>query len=244
MKKLLCLSIILTMLLTFAACGSKSSSSSSASSDAEPKATQAQTEKPTAAATEDSAKEEVTLIPGTVYFLNVEENEEPVVKGLALDGNRIGSYVTTTEDDGINGMPISDENIRFVFALNEWIGVRLETTQPEDLSMYIIKRGEKPNVYTAPFEPDAFECFAQANLQAPEDPTQEGTNWGEAYVNPDDSGPGYYDLVITSGKKPVAQVVIKLYNEADLEGKTDAELKQLMEGEVTAAKAKQAGVNQ
>ena len=243
MKKLLCLSIILTMLLALAACGSKDSSSSSSSSEAAAETTQAQTQKPTAAATEDSATKEVTLIPGTVYFLNIEENEEPVVKGLALDGNRIGSYVTAMED-GINGMPISDENIRFVFALNEWIGARLETTQPEDLSMYIIKRGEKPNVYTAPFEPDAFECFAQANLQAPEDPTQEGTNWGEAYVNPDDSGPGYYDLVITSGKKPVAQVVIKLYNEADLEGKTDAELKKLMEGEVTAAKAKQAGVNQ
>lgn len=238
MKKLLCLSIILTMLLALAACGSKDSSSSSSSSEAAAETTQAQTQKPTAAATEDSATKEVTLIPGTVYFLNIEENEEPVVKGLALDGNRIGNSVTTTED-GINGMPISDENIRFVFALNEWIGIRLETTQPEDLSMYIIKRGDKPNVYTAPFEPDAYEGCVQAKLQAPEDPTKVDATWGEAYVNPDDSDPGDYDLVITSGKKPVAQVVIKLYNEADLEGKTDAELKQLMEGEVTAAKAKQ-----
>ena len=47
-------------------------------------------------------------------------------------------------------------------------------------------------------------------------------------MNPEDAEPGYYDFVFAVENKAVALLVTRFFSEGELEGKTDAELENLM----------------
>ena len=55
-----------------------------------------------------------TLVLGKLYFVNVQEGEQPVMTALSLYGDRCGS-------EAFNSKPYSSEGIRSVFELNEWV---------------------------------------------------------------------------------------------------------------------------
>ena len=55
-----------------------------------------------------------TLVLGKLYFVNVQEGEQPVMTALSLYGDRCGSKA-------FNSKPYSSEGIRSVFELNEWV---------------------------------------------------------------------------------------------------------------------------
>ena len=64
------------------------------------------------------------LVPGVLYQLNLEEGKEPVVKGVALAGNQAGSSINEKEP--------SVEGLRFVFSIQEWITVKVDSTLTSD----------------------------------------------------------------------------------------------------------------
>lgn len=227
-NKLICILLAAAMLLALAACGSKTAEDSDSTSSAVQEATAAPetaaeaTSAPTEAAAAESTAA-VNAVPGTLYPLNLKDDEEPVVTALQLSGNRAGTA------EGINGKEPSTENIRSVFELNEWIVIYPETSQT-GLSAFVVAHSDDPASYTDAFIAALSDETPKAELVKPE---EAGECWGSLYVNPDDWKAGDYDLLFISGVKPVAYVMIKLYNEGELSEKTDAELEALMTADNT-----------
>ena len=218
LKRIICIALIIVFVLALAACGNDKTEETTPTAESaqavetkaqEAAATEAETQQGTAVAEVEKA------VPGTLYALNLKDGEDPVVTALKLDGNRLGTA------EGINGKKPAAEGIRSVFELNEWIEITPETTETA-LTAYVVPHADDPAKYTETYVfPDDAPTVA---LEKPE----EDTCWGSVYVNPDDSAAGDFDLVITAGTKPVAYVMIKLYNKGELDGKPDAELEQLM----------------
>ena len=241
-KKILSALIISAMAVSFTACGNggdtKQASQTSQQSEQSQAETKAETgadattaqasgdktnQNPDDAQSAAEAKAEPT-VAGTLYQLNLKDSEQPVITGLRLTGNRVG------DSDGINAKTAGTENIRSVFALNEWIELYPETTAENGVTAYIIRHRDR-SLYTEKFFDNVYGDGVHTELQKPEDDTQP---WGSFYVNPDDSSAGYFDIVFATGAKPVAVVTVGLFDEAELDGKTDAELEKLTEGEITA----------
>lgn len=243
MKKILSAALSAAMLLSLAACGKKDSTTDSQTTAAKPETTasaaqttgsSAETGSTAASAENGTAAENKAepAVPGVLYQLNAEEGEEPVIKGLSLIGNSVGSSDPGT---GINSLPVSAENIRSIFLLNEWISFYPDTEKTSGLSVYAVPHEEKAETLVDSFIAALSEDVVRTELRKPE---EDGSEWGSFYLNPDTWQPGYYDLVFTSGLKPVARVMVKLYPDGGLEGKSDEELKQIMNSEIAAAKAK------
>ena len=160
--------------------------------------------------------------------LNLKDGESPIIRSAALDGNRAGKSI---EEGGnhVNGRPISDNNIRSIFELNEWISIRLDTAQKSGIIAAIIPHVEDDSKLAENLElPDA---APRVELNAPDTSDNPMASWGEMYLHPDDWQPGAYDLVFLSGNKPIARVLLKFYPEKDLENQTDAQLEKLMQNQ-------------
>ena len=218
------------MIFSLAACSKNSTSSdassSSQSSEASEQTTAAETTAAEAAATGTTGNAEAA-VPGVLYQLNAEENKEPVIKAAALDGNRIGN----SEEGGVNGKALSADDIRSVFELNEWIYIRLVPAQKTGLKAYIVPHEDDEQTFIDSFAAKLNDDVPTVELNAPAAEDGADASWGDLYVNPESWQPGYYDLVFTSGEKPVARILIKLYAEGELEGKSDAELNAMMKAE-------------
>ena len=166
-------------------------------------------------------------VGGKLQQLNLKEGEAPIIRGLALDGNRAGKSI---EDDKhtVNGRPLADNNIRFVFELNEWISIRLDTDKQSGLSATIAPHVDDPTKFTDSFIDSLTDASPRLELNPPED-SDSAASWGETYLHIDNWKPGDYDLVLLSGKTPIARVLLKFYPERELEGQTDEQLEKLMQ---------------
>ena len=174
-----------------------------------------------------NANDDAAIVSGgTLYQLNLKEGESPIIRGIALDGNRVGLSI---EENGhlINGRPIGDKNIRSIFELNEWVSVRLDASKTSGLSAAIVPHVADPATFTENFVDRIPENAPRFDLNPPED-VEGNPSWGDAYLHPDDWKAGDYDLVILSDNIPTARVVLKFFDEAGLSGKTDSELEKLM----------------
>ncbi len=240
MKKKLALAITLTMLLTLSACGKKESAPAQTAA-ASPETTAAQAANDTAANTgansgssgTDTAAE--AMIPGRLYQLNLKDGEKPVIKGVTLDGGSAGAYRNSDDpDDWINGRPLSDKDIRCIFETQEWISVIIDSDKTAGLSAYIIEHRDDPADYVDSFIAALSDNVPKTDLIKPDDPDDVWGYWGEMYMSSDDWKAGDYDLVFTDGLKPVARVLLKIYNDTELSGKSDDELNSIMKGLNTA----------
>ena len=223
-KRILCIFLALATVLVFTACGGgKTEETVNEADKTAPTVQQAETdavtkddaatEKPAAASSESTVEK---AIPGVLYRLNA-DGQESVITALKLVGNRVGS------EEGINGKKPAAEKIRSVFELNEWIEIYPETTVENGLSATLVPHSDDPaSTVTASTDLD----LPKTDLEKPE---EDGWAWGSLYLNPDDAPAGDYDLVLLSNNKPVAFVLIKMYNDAELENKSEAELEQLMQ---------------
>ena len=228
-KKLLCLSAALAMLLALPACGKKENASSGASSAASPSSQAGNGE------SSSEGTQTALVIPGKLYALNPEDGEQPVIRGISLDGNQAGTYKETTVS--VNGKTPSDSEIRFVFELNEWISIIPDTDKTDGLTAYIVAHHDDPAAYTDMAFSELKGGVPVVSLKKPEDEGGYGY-WGELYLNPDLWKAGAYDLVITDIGKPVACVMLKIYDEGALAEKSDLELNQMMTDARAAAKNK------
>ena len=224
MKKMLCIVLASATVLAFTACsGKKDEPKTDDSTTAATQAAQqeAETAADSAAETQAAGRADTTAlaqaVPGTLYTLYEGDSTVSPITGLRLVGNRAGTV------EGVNGKAPAAENIRSVFELNEWIEIYPETTFESGLTACLVPHAEDPGVYAGDYVVPDNAVIVE--LVKPEDDAA----WGSLYYNSDDGEPGYYDLVLLSSGKPVGLVMIKLFNEAELESKTDAELEQLMQ---------------
>ncbi len=151
-------------------------------------------------------------VPGVLYQL---QEGEPVIRGVSLSGNR--AHMEMAEP--------GTENIRFIFELNEWIGIYVDTDQVEGLSARLVKHEADSSVYTSKYFEDA-EFYAWCDLYKPE----EADNiWGEVSVSEDESD-GFYDLVFVNNEDnmPLALVILDFFKETELEKYSESQLSQIM----------------
>ena len=228
LKRILCAALAAAAILAFAGCGNKSGSSSKTESS-QTESKQQTTEKTTTSklATKDEAadKSAEKPVPGKLYALNQNECDAPVISALKLNGNQVGT------EEGVNGWEASADKIRFVFEQSEWIELYPQTELTSGLSAYLVPHSDDATTYTDAFVAALNDDVPKTALTKPDE--QSGT-WGSFYAHPEVNAPGYYDLVITSGLKPVAMVMVRIYPERGLSDNDDAKLEQLMNSELSA----------
>lgn len=167
------------------------------------------------------------MIPGVLYQLNLEEGQEPIVRGISLSGNGAGG-------DKINNREPSVDNIRFVFSINEWIYVVLDTDKTEDLFGFIVAHGNDPVVYD---ESAFIESLYDSDKPSysPFWVNENGAVAWDTYVY-STNDPGFFDLVICYEEKPVAMVVLRIYPDEALNDFSDEQLEAFMQEATEEAK--------
>ena len=232
MKKLFTLIVASAVILSLSACGKKEDNSGSpvvqqTTTTTAAATTQQQANDTTTAA--QSADDGSGTIPGVLYQLNQKEDEEPVIRAVCLDGGSAGTY-RSGEGDSVNGKEPSENDIRCIFELNEWISILPDTDKAEGLTAYIVEHQDDPQTYVESFFAGLSDDVPKVELVKPDDESGYGY-WGELFVFNEEHQPGYYDLVFTEGYKPIAKITLKLYAMEELQGKTDKELNEIMETE-------------
>ncbi len=232
------------MALSMAACGSSDSSSKAQSTAApqgsaqETSGTAADTAKPaegsdTASATEKPAEgteapatedpgriETMMLHGGQLRSVPEEEGAEPVIRKIAITGNRAGS----TE---YNSAEPTDGATRCVFELNEYLDFYLDSDQTYDMKVWFFSHKDDQSYYFNNKCTDLTPGFAQVSDLYKDPDAEEGSSWASTYLNPSDCEAGLYDLVFTHSGKTVAAMLVKFYNEGELDKKSDDELRSI-----------------
>ncbi|MBP0973075.1 MAG: hypothetical protein J5851_04125 [Oscillospiraceae bacterium] len=210
MKRALCIATASALLLALAACGKQDSTSSTPAQNAP------------AASAGDAAGSPTTgeLTPGVLYCPGAAEGGQVLIRAMRLDGNLAG-----TAEGKINNKPLSDKDIRFIFELDEWVSVYLDTDESDGLTARLVPHQTDTAAYTQSFYEMASEDLPHLDLVKPEEADGE---WGSFYLNPDTGNAGDYDLMIAKDGKPTAVVCLRFYNQNELSSKSDEELLQLM----------------
>ena len=229
MRKLFEITLILVMLFALVAC--KTTETLDANEPAQqPEVAPVSEPEPVAAAPEPEQKGLPVfdplkgVLPGVLYQLNPVEGQEPVVRAVSLSGNRAG--------DEINKREPSIDNIRFVFELNEWIGITADSDKTDSLFAVILPHAKDPNFYTE----DSLQAIPDNASYVNLDLTEEGKIYGETYIY-DFNNPGFYDIVIADNAKPVALILIKAFNEKEIENFSDSQLEKYMTDAALEAKS-------
>ena len=84
-----------------------------------------------------------TMALGKLYFVNVEEDKQPVMTGLTLFGNRCGT-------EAFNHKPYATEGIRSVFELDEWIEFYPETKAVTGIQVMVFQHKADQGFYLTP----------------------------------------------------------------------------------------------
>ncbi len=221
MKKFIALIISATMLLSLSACnkGKGTPASSNATTKAAAAGEGAGAGGNTDATKKNTDAGAIVLLPGELYQFDKDADGGPVIKGLTLKGNQVGTADFNAKDPDVKG-------IRCIFQLDEWVEFYPDTSVNDGLWVYVYKHADDANVYTdMGFTEEDTKVLATCTLEKPE---EAGDQWGALYLNPDYADPGVYDIVIVKDGKAVAVMEAKFAKEGDLDGKSDDELRAMM----------------
>lgn len=225
-KRVVCLLLALVLVLALAACG-KTQSDPKPGEGTQP-AGQSQTQAPgqeTDKPAEPGGSIAKVLLPGTLLQFNQKEGEAPVLRGIRLAGNRVGS-------SEFNAGEPAAEGFRCVFELNEWVECYPDTDAAEGLTCWVLKRRADPAAYESERFSEETEGFVLSQALE-KSPDGDEYPWGSFYLNPDDWEPGDYDLIFTLDGKAVAGTQLRFYGDGELQEKSDDELTALMTSLVT-----------
>lgn len=198
MKKLVCLILALIMLAALAACGPKPGPV-----------------EPTAAPNEGDREESLDNLtegkPGNLLY-SAFAGRYPGLKALALSGNVAGSAE-------FNSREPAQEGIRYIFELNEWVEFSLvcEETQGDLAACVFAHRALSKYK-----EFNAGEALWSEEFELA--PVIEGS----FYLDPEETRPGWYDLIFTVDGKIVSLTYLKMYAPGELSGLNDKQLYDLM----------------
>ena len=227
MKRLFALLITIIMVASLAACGTNNSNTNENNSSAN--------------GNESGGTVENGMIPGTLNFIELDDRDPSVLRGLRIISNRVGSSL----ENGINALPSSVDNIRCIFELNEWVYFYPDTDATYGLRVWILKHRDDQEYYnTAKFSDLDPNFVNYCDLHYPEDAENpDETEWGSFYLHPEECEPGYYDFVFTYEGKAIATLLTRFYNENELTVKSDAELEALINNERIAAGGSADGIS-
>lgn len=169
------------------------------------------------AATNTATETSSVMVPGKLNFVNVKEGEQPVLRALALVGNRAGS-------SDFNKTETATEGIRCIFELNEWIEFYPETDADYGIKVWIIKHKDDQSYYLKNKIRDLTPGFVQLGELYNDPDAEEGSPWCSLYVNPEDAEPGLYDFVFTYQDEVFATMLIQFFKEGELDKLSDEEL--------------------
>ena len=219
MKKILALILSVLMILSLAACSNSGKSGSTPAATAKETGSEADAGGNNDATQNNAGADAVVLLPGELYQFDKDADGGPVIKGITVKGNRLGSGDFNEKDPAVKG-------IRCVFELNEWVEFYPDTSVNDGLWVYVYKHADDANVYTdMGFTEEDVKVLATCTLEKPE---EAGDQWGALYLNPDYADPGVYDIVFVKGGKAVAVMEAKFYAAESLGDKSDDDLRAMM----------------
>jgi len=213
MKRLFALLIAIIMVASLAACGTNNSNTNENNGSAN--------------GNESGGTVENAMIPGTLNFIELDDRDPSVLRGLRIISNRVGSSL----ENGINALPSSVDNIRCIFELDEWVEFIPDCDLEYGLRVWVLEHRDDQEYYeTAKFS-DLMSGFVTYCDLRPDPDAEEGWYWGSFYLSHEEWEPGYYDFVFTYEGKALATMLTRFYNEGELIYKSDAELMEIMNGE-------------
>lgn len=220
MKKIIALIISATMLLSLSSCAN-----SNVTSTADKETTNDAVSGEDAGGNSDATKnnnsdaDAIVLLPGELYQFDKDADGGPVIKGLTLKGNQVGTAEFNAKDPDVKG-------IRCIFQLNEWVEFYPDTNVNEGLYVYVYRHADDANVYTdMGFTEEDTKVLATCTLEKPEEADYQ---WGALYLNPEYADPDVYDIVFVKDGKAVAVMEAKFFDESSIEDKSDDELRAMM----------------
>ena len=220
MKKILALIISATMLLSLSSCVS-----SNGTSNADKETTKDSVAGEDAGGNADETKNNnsdagaIVLLPGELYQFDKDADGGPVIKGLTVKGNQVGTAEFNAKDPDVKG-------IRCIFQLDEWVEFYPDTSVNDGLWVYVYKHADDANVYTdMGFTEEDTKVLATCTLEKPEEADYQ---WGALYLHPDYADPGVYDIVFVKDGKAVAVMEAKFFDGLSLQDKSDDELRTMM----------------
>ena len=160
------------------------------------------------------------MVLGKLYFVNLEEGEQPVMTALSLSGNRCGN-------GAFNNKPCAADGIRSVFELDEWIEFHPQANAGSGIKVMVFKHKEDQGFYlknTLDDETPGYILECELN----KDPDEETNHWGSFYLHPEETDPGLYDFVFIYGDKVFATMLTRFYQREEISDKPDSDLEQLM----------------
>lgn len=162
-----------------------------------------------------------TTVLGKLYFVNLEEEEQPVMTALSLYGDRCGT-------EAFNKKPLASEGIRSVFELNEWIELLPQSSVGSGIKVMVFTHKADQGFYSNnPLNDETPGYVLEYDLN--KNPDEDDTyHWGSFYLNPEEVDPGYYDFVFIYGNKVFATMVTRFFKEEEISDKPDSELERLM----------------
>ncbi|MDO4846660.1 MAG: hypothetical protein Q3968_00820 [Clostridiaceae bacterium] len=222
MKKVLAITLVLSLIFCLAACGGKTNDNVTVQSADTNVVTQADTQDET---TTKGANNAVSAaLTGKINVINLDDRDSSVLRGVKIVGNRAGSA------DDINGKESSLDDVRCIFEMNEWIEFYPDTDKEYALRVWILKHRADQEYYNDCKFSDLMPEFVQyCDLHYPEDnDNPDEWCWGSFYLNSEDCETGYYDFVFTYEGKAIGVLQTRFYADGELNGKTGAELEALM----------------
>ena len=220
MKKILAIIISATMLLSLSSCAN-----SNGTATADKETTNDAVSGEDAGGNSDATKNNnsdagaIVLLPGELYQFDKDADGGPVIKGLTLKGNQVGTVEFNAKDPDVKG-------IRCIFQLNEWVEFYPDTTVTRGIYVYVYKHADDAKVYTdMGFTEEDTKVLATCTLEKPE---EAGDQWGSPYLSPDYADPGVYDIVFVKDGKAVAVMKANFAKEESLGDKSDDELRAMM----------------
>ena len=232
-SKLVCGLLVIAMTLCLAACGKTESGASGNSGNQDGSGSNvASSDSGQAGNTEGNggnaagveAKE--SMLPGKLYFFNLEDRDPSVLRGVKICGNVCGSTeFNFSREKGTDG-------IRCIFQMNEWVEFYPDTDATYGIKVWILEHREDQRSYETTQFSDLMPGFVQyCDLRYPEDEENPDVwQWGAFYLNNDEYKPGYYDFVFVYEGKAIAKMITYFYADGEIQEKSDADLEKLMSG--------------
>ena len=233
MKKVLALLIATTLLLSLVACGKtpasegnsqasgKTNEGSGSGASANSSVENTSGGNATGVTTKDS------MLPGKLYFIELDDRNWSVLRGVKICGNVCGSTeFNVSKEKGTEG-------IRCIFQMNEWVEFYPDTDATYGIKVWILEHREDQRSYETTQFSDQMPGFVQyCDLHIPEEDEYSDTEWqwGSFYLSNDDYKPGYYDFVYVYEGKAIAKMITYFYADGEIQEKSDADLEKLMSG--------------
>ncbi len=224
MKKLLTFILVLLMLFGAVACGSGGDNGSGSNAPADGTGENQPSGSETGSGSSQSGDPaNGAKLTGKMNVIERDDRDASILRGVTVKGNLAGTAEFNNKDSSLT-------DVRCVFELSEWVEFYPDTDKDYALRVWVLKHRDDQEYYNTAKFSDLMPNFATyCDLHYPADEEKpDESSWGSFYLNKEECGPGYYDLVFTYEGKAIATLLTRFYNENELTVRSDAALEEMM----------------